>query len=386
MPELATRSALLTGEQRELRAAVQSFTARHLSDEQLRAQVEAPEHFDRALWQLMCEQLGVAAMALPESLGGFAATAVDLVVVAEELGSALSPQPFLPTVGFALGALSAADPAAAGDLVDQVVSGERILVAPAPDAPPVAARAANDGAGANTIVVDGSYRAMVNAGQSDCLLVWAQLPDRLVLALVDASAEGLLVEARPTMDDTRAQSRVELSSVPARVLLSGIDAERARERARALSMLLIAAEEVGVARSCLDLAVEYAGIREQFGRVIGSYQAIKHKCTRMVVALDLAQGAVLAAAQALDDADPQAAELVPMARHLSIEAAALNSRECIQIHGGIGFTWDHPAHRYFKRAGADQSLLGPVSRHLDDYYRAVTASSDAQNTGEAAAS
>jgi alkylation response protein AidB-like acyl-CoA dehydrogenase len=370
MPELAGHVAFLSEEQRELRRSVEAFLARHVSEAEVRAQVETPDRYDRGTWRRFGHELGVLGMGIPESHGGFGAGAVDLMVISEELGRTLAPQPYWSTAILGATALVSCPAARALDMLDAVVEADLVLaVVPPPDSVGMVKRAnrmrisrAADGA----VTVDGTADFVVAAGQADSVLVFAPTEcGDVALAVVDGAAAGVRVTELTTLDSTRPQARVELESAAGELLADGEDAVEAWRVAERLGVLMLAAEDVGVARRCLQLSVEYAGVREQFGRLIGSYQAIKHKCTDMLIALDLAQVSVYEAARAVDAARPDATELTHMGRHLAQEAAALAVRECVQVHGGIGFTWEHPAHLYFKRATGNAALLGTAAQHLD---------------------
>ena len=370
MPELAGHVAFLSEEQRELRRSVQAFLARHVSESAVRAEVETPEHYNRETWRRLGHELGVLGMGIPESYGGFGAGAVDLAIVSEELGRALVPQPYWSTAILGATALAASTAARAPHLLEAIPEAKSVLaVVPPPDAVGMVERAnrlrisrAADGA----VTLAGTADFVVAGGQADSILIFAPTEaGTLGLALVDRVAAGVQVTEQTTLDSTRPQARVELEAAVGELLADGAHAVESWRSAERLGVLMLAAEEVGVARRCLELSVEYAGVREQFGRPIGSYQAIKHKCTDMLIALDLAQVSLYEAARAVDAERADATELTHMGRHLAQKAAALAVRECIQIHGGIGFTWEHPAHLYFKRASGNAALLGTPAQHLD---------------------
>jgi alkylation response protein AidB-like acyl-CoA dehydrogenase len=220
--------------------------------------------------------------------------------------------------------------------------------------------------------LDGSSEFVVNGAQADWLLVHLDVAGEPMLVRVET---GPAVDAddRPTLDGTRAQATIGFTAAAGTVLATGDLAIDSWRHAETLAQLTLAAEDVAVAGRCLDLSVEYAGVRVQFGRLIGSYQAIKHKCTDMLIALDLARAAVRDAAQAVEEGRAGADAAVAMARHLGQVAAELATRECIQIHGGIGFTWEHPAHLYFKRARGNAAILSSPGAHLDAFTDLVLA-------------
>lgn len=367
MRELASDLALLGDDQLELRNAVRSFLAKRVDEAAVRRQVDTPDRFDRPTWDRMVGELGLPALAIPEDRGGFGATAVDVVVVAEELGAALAPQPFLPAVLAAAG-LVAIEGQAADDLLEAVMGGSVIAVV----APPSAIGAPRRGQDLHVSVTDdltqvtGTAAFVANAGQADSFLVYTEAPDGPMLVAV-RPGPGLQAMEWTSLDLTRPQGAVTFQGAEATVLGRGPAVLAAWRRAQLWTVLVLAAEEVGVARRCLEMSVEYAGVREQFGRLIGSHQAIKHRCTDMLLALDLARAAVRDAAIALRDDRSDADAAVHMARYLAQQSADLATRECVQVHGGIGFTWEHPAHLYFRRARADAALLGTSTDQLDAF-------------------
>ena len=367
MRELAGDLALLGDDQLELRNAVRSFLAKKVDEAAVRRQVETPDRFDRGTWDRMVGELGLPALAVPETRGGFGATALDVVVVAEELGAALAPQPFLLGVLAAAG-LVTVETEAADALLEAVTSGSVVTVV----SPPFAVGAPGRGddlqvsESADGIRVTGTREFVVNAGQADRYLVYAQAPDGPVLLALDRGP-GIQVTERDSLDFTRPQGALTFERAAATVLVRGEAAAAAWHRAQRWALLVLAGEEVGVARRCLAMSVEYAGVREQSGRLIGSHQAIKHRCTDMLLALDLARAAVRDAAVAVRDGRSDADSAVHMARYLAQQSADLATRECVQVLGGIGFTWEHPAHLYFRRARADAALLGTTTDQLDAF-------------------
>ena len=367
MRELAGDLALLSDDQLELRKAVRSFLARQVDEAAVRRQVETRDRFDRGTWERMVGELGLPALAIPEDRGGFGATALDVVVVAEELGAVLAPQPFLPAVLAAAG-LVAVETEGADALLETVIGGSVIAVV----SPPSAVGAPRQGQDlhisklADGAQVTGISEFVVNASQADGYLVYAETPDEPLLLALDRGP-GIRATERTSLDLTRPQGALTFEGAPATVLVRGEAAAGAWRRAQRWALLVLAAEEVGVARRCLEISVEYASVREQFGRLIGSHQAIKHRCTDMLLALDLARTAVRDAAAAVRDGRRDADAAVHMARYLAQQSAELGTRECVQVHGGIGFTWEHPAHLYFRRARADAALLGTPTDQLDAF-------------------
>ncbi|GAA3692647.1 acyl-CoA dehydrogenase family protein [Nonomuraea antimicrobica] len=280
--------------------------------------------------------MGIAGLLVPEEYGGAGCGPAELAAVAEELGRALSPHPFLQTAVMAVEALR---PCARGD-------------------------GAGDGAGAVLAeLADGAVTAtVVLPGDGELRLtgdrLTGEVPYALEGELVLVYAGGALVRAVPsertayrTMDESRPLQRLAFHDAPARRLGDGTSWARVRD----MGIAALAAEQVGGAQRCLDLAVEHAGRRQQFGRPIGSFQAIKHKLADLLLLVESARSAAGAAA-----GDPVAAAV---AGSYCTEAYLTAAGENIQVHGGIGVTWEHPAHRYLKRATSDAQLFGPPQAH-----------------------
>ncbi|GAF43037.1 acyl-CoA dehydrogenase family protein [Rhodococcus wratislaviensis] len=367
MPELAGDRAFLGEDQLELRRTIQAFLGKHVDESAVRRQVETADRFDRAVWARMTTELGLPALAVPEERGGFGATALEVAVVAEELGAALAPQPFLPVVLAAAG-LATLDDRSSTVVLESIVDGGVVAVVP----PPTAVGASRGsqsvrvlGTG-DTARLTGKADFVISGAQADRFLVYTDRPEGPLLVTL-TTGDGVTVQERTCLDNTRPQACLVFDDVPATVLASGPESAAAWSRAQRWGLLVLAAGEAGVARRCLEMSVEYGGVRKQFGRLIGSHQAIKHRCTDMLIALDLARAAVRDAAIAVRDERPDAGTAVHQARYLAQQAAEFATRECIQVHGGIGFTWEHPAHLYYKRARADAAVLGSSTDQLDAF-------------------
>jgi alkylation response protein AidB-like acyl-CoA dehydrogenase len=351
---------VLTDEQEELQATVRRFLADRSPTARVRQVMETPDGFDRALWERMAGELGLPGLAVPEAYGGAGFGQVELSVVMEELGRALTPSPFLASAVLAASALLATDDEdARRELLPGVAAGTTIAtlaVAEGSGWEPagVAARAALDGGvwrltGVKTPVLDGAL--------ADLVLVAARAGDELGLFAVEAAAPGLSRSALSTLDPTRHLARLELSGSPARRLVSE-DAAGALAHTLDLATVALAAEQLGGLQRCLDMSVDYAKARYQFGRPIGSFQAIKHLCADMHVAMELTRSAVRYAAWAADEAADELPVAAALARAACSEAFFRVAADTIQVHGGIGFTWEHDAHLYYRRAKSSELLLG----------------------------
>ncbi len=351
----------LTAEQQALREVVRSFADRHFDDAAVRAQPDTPTGFDRAAWRALGSELGVLGLALPTEFGGDASGVVDLAIVAEELGRLLAGVPLLGSIALAGTALARAGGPVAAELGPRMVSGDSVvsLVATdergrwAPEQTDLTVEGASDDAR-----LRGSASLVLDAVAADAFLVVAQADGRPSLFLVDAGP-GVTVEPLTALDQTRRLGAVAFDGAPARPvgeIGSALDAVAA---ARDVGAVVLAAEAVGASARLVAMSVEYAGTRLQFGRPIGSFQGVKHRCADMHVAVEQSRSTAYHAAWALDDQsidDPRiAVDLATVETAADYQAVAKNT---VQVHGGIGFTWEHPAHLYYKRAVSDASLLG----------------------------
>jgi alkylation response protein AidB-like acyl-CoA dehydrogenase len=355
---------VLTAEQEELQATVRRFLADRSPVSRVREVMGTPDGYDRALWERMAGDLGLPGLVVPEAYGGAGMGHVELSVVMEELGRALTPSPFLASAVLAAGALLATDDEEAKrDLLPGVAAGTTIAtlaVAEEGGWDPAAtrARAVLDGGGwsltgTKTLVPDGRAAGLV--------LVAARTGAELGLFAVDGAAPGLGRDALATLDPTRPLAKLELAGVPARRLVCE-DGDGALSHALDLAGVALAAEQLGGLQRCLDMSVEHAGSRYQFGRAIGSFQAVKHLCANMHVAMELARSAVRYAAWAADAAPGELPVAAVLARSACSEAFFRVAADTIQVHGGIGFTWEHDAHLYYRRAKSSELLLGGQAR------------------------
>lgn len=358
----------LTDEHEELRATVRSFLDDKSDEAAVRAQMSTDEGYDPEVWQQMAEQLGLAGLVIPEEYGGAGFTYVELMIVMEEMGRALLNAPYLGTAVMAANALLyCADKTMSKDLLVEIASGSAIVsVAHAEDngrwdlaGIDMEAKKKGDGyelSGTKMFVLDGHI--------AHVLLVVARTEEGLGIFRVDSEAVGLKRTLLPTLDLTRKLARIDFSKTPATRVSTG-DQTTALESVFALVQAALAAEQVGGAQWCLDTATEYAKSRLQFGRPIGSYQAIKHKCADMLVELEMARTAAYAACGAAASGDSDLLEAAAMAKSYCSEAYFHAAAENIQIHGGMGFTWELPVHLYFKRAKASELFLGDSAYHRE---------------------
>ncbi|MGV0688259.1 acyl-CoA dehydrogenase family protein [Mycolicibacterium thermoresistibile] len=357
-----------TEEQQQLRAAVRRFCTEHFDEQTVRRLMESEPRFDPKVWARLGAELGVLGMSVPEADGGVGGTLVDQAVAVEEFGAALACGPFFGTVYLAVPALAAASAGPVRDeLLGPLLEGARtaavILADRAGVFDPTAVTVTTDGA-----TLTGTASQVVDADAADDLLVAADGPDGVGLYAVDATGPGVTRTPLVTMDLTRPQAAVRFSGAPARLVAEPGTAERVITRALQVGAALLAVEQVGAAQHLLDLSVDYAKSRLQFGRPIGSFQAVKHRLADMLVDVEHARSTAYHAVWAL--ADP-AGELDDPALATGIAQAVCSAAfsrvaaDTIQVHGGIGFTWEHSAHLYYKRAATDAALLGTAEQHRD---------------------
>ena len=358
---------IFTDEQRQLRAAVKAFCAEYADESSVRTSMESDPPFDTTVWARLGSELGVLGLSVPETQGGAGGTLVDQAVAIEELGAALACGPLFGTVYLAIPALVAAS--AGDDTLAQLVDGTRTaafavpIVAGEYDPEAVTVDAARTD---QDWTLTGTVARVVDAGAADSLLVAANGPDGTGLYFVDSDSPAVKRVSLTTLDLTRPQANVELSDAPARLIADADEADRVITQALHVGSALLAVEQVGAAQHLLDLSVEYAKSRLQFGRPIGSFQAVKHRLADGLVALEHARSTAYHAIWALtegtgDPLDPGLA--VSIAQATCSATFTQIATDTIQVHGGIGFTWEHQAHLYYKRAYTDAALLGTAEQH-----------------------
>ena len=352
-----------TPEQQALRTAVRKFSAENFDEATVRRLMESEPRFDPVVWRRLGSELGVLGMSVPEADGGVGGSLVDQAVAVEEFGATLACGPLFGTVYLAIPALVACRPGPARDeLLTALVEGERTA------AFAVADRAGGFDPNALTVTADGDTLTgtvdwVVDADVADELLFAATGPDGIGLYAVDGTGPGVHRSPLFTLDLTRPQATIVLTRAPARLLAGPADSERVITHALQVGAALLAVEQVGAAQHLLDLSVDYAKSRLQFGRQIGSFQAIKHKLADMLVDLEHARSAAYHAVWALSDGSDDPALAASIAQALTSAALQRIASDAIQVHGGIGFTWEHRAHLYFKRAATDAALLGTAEQH-----------------------
>ena len=352
----------LSEEREELRRTVRDFLVKKSPESVVREQMASVEGFDRAVWAQMAEQLGLQGLAVPEEFGGSGYGFAEMAVVVEEMGRRLLCAPFFSTVILAANTLVlSGDAQAQARWLPGIASGETIAtVAVVEDSgrwveADVTATAARQGDGWR---VSGTKSFVLDGHVADVVVVAARTEAGVSLFAVSADAAGVVREVLPVMDQTRKQARLVFSDTPA--TLVGVDGAGWDTITELLDIAVVAlaAEQTGGAEEVLQMAVQYAKDRVQFGRPIGSFQAIKHKCADMLVAVESAKAAVAYATDCVAEQSPELPAVAALTKAYCSDAYFQVAAENIQIHGGIGFTWEHPAHLYFKRAKTTQLLLG----------------------------
>jgi alkylation response protein AidB-like acyl-CoA dehydrogenase len=365
---------VFTEEQEELRRAARAFLQDHSSSEQVRAAMATDLGYDADVWKRIATELGWCGVAIPEAHGGAGLGTVELVALLEEMGEALLCAPFLSSVCMAAPALIAAgDCAAAREWLPAIAEGRAVATLATSDrfgtggVTPIARKSGD------AFALTGESRFVLDGDCADLLLVAARREgslgaDGISLFAVPASSPGVERRALPTMDQTRRFAAVTLRDVRvgAHALVGG-EGQGWPIVAHALDLaaIALAAEQVGGAQRCLDLAVGYAKERVQFGRAIGSFQAIKHKCADMMTAVESSRSAVYYAACVAAEGGGELSSVASLAKAWCSEAYFRCAADALQIHGGVGFTWEYDVHLHLKRARSMEAFLGAPSWHRE---------------------
>ena len=356
-------------EQEELRKSVRRFLEQKSPETEVRRLMETAEGYDPEVWNQMGQQLGLQGLAIPEEYGGSGYSYVELIIVLEEMGRALLAAPYFATVALAANAiLQCGDDAAKKELLPGIASGETIATLAITedngrwDLEGIELQASGSG---GSYTLDGHKMFVLDGHTANLIVVAARTGAGVSLFAVDGDASGLTRTPLATMDQTRKQARLEFSGTPARLISADGGAEAGLQKTLDLAAVALAAEQVGGAQKCLEMSVEYAKVRVQFGRPIGSFQAIKHKCADMLLEVESAKSAAYYAGWAAADDTEELPTVACLAKAYCSEAYFHAAAENIQIHGGIGFTWEHPAHLYFKRAKSSELMLGDPAYHRE---------------------
>lgn len=356
-------------EQEELRNIVRSFLDNKSSEATVRELMETENGFDDAVWSQMAEQMGLQSLIVPEEYGGSGYSYVELCVVLEEMGRRLLPAPYFSTVVLATNTiLHSGDDAAKKELLPAIASGETKATLALTEAngrwdeSGIEATATKSGDG---YTISGEKMFVLDGHTADLIIVAAKTGAGTSLFTVQSDASGLTREALSTMDQTRKQAKLTFADTPAKLLGTEGGGWDVLSTVLDLTAVALAAEQVGGAQFVLEMAVQYAKDRVQFGRPIGSFQAIKHKCADMLLEVESAKSAAYYAAWCAAEMNDELPSVASLAKAYCSEAYFHAAAENIQIHGGIGFTWEHPAHLYFKRAKSSELLFGDPTYHRE---------------------
>jgi alkylation response protein AidB-like acyl-CoA dehydrogenase len=347
---------LYTDIEESLRDSVRTLLRKRYDPRQGAALFDGDRTGTDDLWHALAADLGLAGLLVPEEFGGAGATAREAAVVLEELGRSVSPVPFLTSGVVATTVLREGG---CTELLSSVAAGGVVAALALP-------LSAGPGAVTPAVTVHGGrlhglVTSVAGALEADLLLVPAAGEDGLELHAVPVSRAR--VEPVACLDMTRQLADIDVTGAAAQPLALGGHAEAAIRRALQAGTALLASEQLGIAQWCLDTTVEYLGVRRQFGRVVGGFQALKHRLADLYVQVESARAAARYAAATLAAADPDTDIAASLAQAYCGDIAVHAAEECIQLHGGIGMTWEHPAHLYLKRAKADQIAFGTSGAH-----------------------
>jgi alkylation response protein AidB-like acyl-CoA dehydrogenase len=356
-------------EQEELRRAVRRFCEDKSPESEVRRLMETEEGYDPSVWEQMATQLGLQGIAIPEEYGGSGYSHVELTVIFEEMGRALLCAPYFSSVALAANLLVASgDEGAKRSYLPGIASGETVATVALAEASGrwdeggVTLEASGSG---DSWTLTGEKMYVLDGHTAGLVLVAARTGAGVSVFAVDSGAGGFTAEPLSTMDQTRKQARLRFEGTPGRLI--GADGRGWTMISKMLDLAVVnlAAEQVGGAQRVLEMAVDYAKNRVQFGRPIGSFQAIKHKCADMLLEVESAKSAAYYAAWAASEDNEELPVVASLAKSYCSEAYFHATAENIQIHGGIGFTWEHPAHLYFKRAKSSELLFGDPTYHRE---------------------
>ena len=356
-------------EQEELRNIVRQFLEAKSSEADVREQMDTERGYDPVVWAQMAEQLGLQSLTIPEEFGGQGYGYVELIVVLEEMGRSLLCAPYFSSVVLAANTvMQSGDDAAKATILPGIASGETIATVAFTepngrwDESGIEATAKNDG---GTWKINGTKSYVIDGHTANVIIVAARTAAGVSLFSVDGDAAGLTRTALATMDQTRKQAKLEFSNVEGTLIGTDGAGWDVLSTVLDLAAVGLAAEQVGGAQMCLDMAVQYAKDRVQFGRPIGSFQAIKHKCADILLEVESAKSAAYYAGWCASELNDELPAVASLAKAYCSDAYFHASAENIQIHGGIGFTWEHPAHMYFKRAKSSELLFGDPTYHRE---------------------
>ena len=359
---------ITTPEQEALRDVMRAFLRKYSEESAVRQQMDSELGYDAGAWRKAADQIGMPALVIPEEFGGAGYGFDELAVVMEETGRTLYSGPMLPIVLATYALVLSQDAEACQWYLPGIADGSLIATLAVSEAradwtqQDITATARRDG---DSWLLQGTKRYVLSGGEADVIVVAARTDRGVGLFAVDGGAAGVTVEQCEVMDLTRRLANVGFSDTPAKLVGQDGNGWDTLRQVHDRAVVALACEQVGGAAAVLDATIDYLKVRQQFGRPIGSFQAIKHRCADMLVELESAKSAAAyasAAATASADDLPLAASI---AKTYCSNAFYHIAAESIQMYGGIGFTWEHPAHLYFKRAKSSQILFGTPSSHRE---------------------
>jgi alkylation response protein AidB-like acyl-CoA dehydrogenase len=358
-----------SSEQDEFRSNLRRLLADRSPTKEVRRLMETDHGYERDRWRAIDDALGLTALRIPEAYGGYGLAFGDQGIVLEEMGRALLCAPYFATAVLAVGAImNAGSEAEKQALLPGIAAGDITATLAWVedngrwDAEGTTLTATPDG---GDFVLDGNKSYVVDGHTADLIVVLARAPQGLSLFTVDGNAAGLSRRALKSMDPTRKLARLEFTRVPARPLGLPGDAAASFERTLTEATVCLANEMVGGAERLREDALTYAMMRMQFGKPIASFQSMKHKHADMLLDVELAKSAAFYAAASLDDGDADVAANAHLAKALAGDAYMQTAIHAVQIHGGIGFTWDNDTHLWFKRAKSSEVFLGDAAYHRE---------------------
>ncbi len=359
-----------TDEQDQLREFVRAFLTDKSSEKTVRELMETEAGYDPAVWQQMSEQMSLPGLIIPEEHGGQGYTFVELGIVLEEMGRALLCAPFFATTLATLALIHSGDEQAQETHLPGIATGETIATL-AYTEPNGKWDASGIEATSDRSSISGTKSFVIDGHTAELLIVAAQTSAGVGLFAVDGRGPGVSAEVLATMDQTRKQAKIVLDNAPATPIGTDGQGWDVLETVLDLAAVALAAEQVGGAQFVLEMATQYAKDRVQFGRPIGSFQAIKHKCADMLVEVESARSAAYYGMWCASEMNDELPSVASMAKAYCSDAYFHAAAENIQIHGGIGFTWEHPAHLYFKRAKSSELMFGDPAYHREQLAQRI---------------
>ncbi len=356
---MSTPDLLYTADEDDLRTAVRRLLDAQSPWQTVLHCIESDDVYDADLWRRLATEVGAAGLAVPEAAGGAGASWREAAVVAEEVGRAVAPVPFLTSACLAVALLLAIDET---ELLTALASGQQTaaVVVPLSTAPgsafPESVRVTDQ-------LLTGTMTSVADALTAGLLLVPVVEASGPAIYVVDPNATGVQLDPVVALDLTRPLAGVRFDGALGRRLVGGPAAAAALDSALTIGAALLASEQLGLAERCLEMTVEYLRTRYQFGRPIGSFQSLKHRLADLWTSISQARAVARYAAACVADHDPDTAVAVAVAQAHASGVAVRAAEECVQMHGGIGFTWEHPAHLYLKRAKSDSIALGTPDQH-----------------------